>query len=180
MRLFIDRQKQSKDHNLINLSVSGDKTSNVLGRMEREARLRMRLNPPDDFTVLIAIGTNDSQIDKLNPVKNIDINEFENNIRKIIEIAERLSIEVILIGLVPVDETKTAPYKEQKYYLVEKLEEYNNVLQKISEEKQLRFVNFFPNWINMNLNELFDDGLHPNTEGHKIIFETIKNQLFSE
>lgn len=178
LKLFIDQQRQSKDHNFINLSISGDTTRNILARMEREATLRMRQDPPEAFTYLIAIGANDSKRDKSNPENDISAVEYEKNVRQIIEIGENLSKEVILIGLIPVDEARTTPYKENKYYLVGVLEEYNNILLKIAKEKGLRFVNLFPDWKKMNLPELFADGLHPNTRGHQIMFETIKRELF--
>jgi len=178
LRLFIDQQQRRKDHNFINLSVSGDTTRNMLVRMEREALLRMRQDPPDDFTFLIAVGANDSRVDTSNPANDISVDEYKENMLKLVNIAITLSHEVILIGLVPVDETRTAPYKEQKYYTMDQIEKYNEVIRSVAEEKQLRFVNFLPEWKNKDVASLLADGLHPNTEGHRIMFETIKTSLF--
>jgi lysophospholipase L1-like esterase len=178
LRLFIDQQRKTKEHNLINLSISGDNTRLLLARMEREARLRMRDNPPQEFTILIAIGTNDSKLDKSHPEKDISIEEYEDNLRQLITIAESLSQEVILIGLLPVEEAKTTPYKENSHYLNERLAAYNQVILKVAQEKQLKFVDFFPEWKKLDLTKLFADGLHPNTEGHRMMFEKIKDQLF--
>jgi len=178
LRLFIDQQHRRKDHNLINLSISGDTTRNMLARMEREACLRMRQDPPEDFTFLIAVGANDSRIDEGNATNNISIDEYRENLIKLVTIATNLSHEVILIGLVPVDETRTAPYKEQKYYTMDQVEKYNEVIRSVASEKHLRFVNFLPDWKNKDLTVLLADGLHPSTEGHQIMFETIKTTLF--
>jgi lysophospholipase L1-like esterase len=178
LRLFIDRQNKAKDHNLTNLSVSGDTTRGLLVRMVTEAKIRMRTDHPSEFTFLLAIGTNDSKLNKAEPEVNISLEEFENNMNKLIDQASQLSSEVILIGLVPVDETRTAPYKESKYYLVDRMEQYNQVLANLAEKRKLRFVNFFPTWKGLDLPSLFADGLHPNTEGHSLMFETIKRELF--
>lgn len=178
LRLFIDRDKKSKDHNLINLSVSGDTTRNLLNRMEREAKLRIRDNKPDEFKFLIAIGTNDARVDKDNFDNNISVEEFEKNMLQIIEIAQNLSKEVVLIGLVPVNELLTRPYKENKHYLLEQLKKYNQVLKNVALEKNLKFIDMFDDWMQKDLPSLFADGLHPNTLGHQMIFEAVKTNLF--
>jgi len=178
LRLHIDQQKQSKDHNLINLSISGDNSRGILARIKQEAALRMRDNPPTDFTFIIAIGTNDSRINRGDLENNISPAEFANNINKIISIASSLSSEVILIGLVPVDETKTTPYKENKHYTLARISEYNQILKETAITNSLKFVDLFPVWLAQDFTQLLADGLHPNSLGHKLIFETVKSQLF--
>lgn len=178
LRLFIDRNSKSKDNNLINLSISGDTSRGLLDRMEREAKLRIRDHDPEEFRFLIAIGTNDSRVNKDDPDNDISIKEFEKNILELVDIAKRLSREVVLIGLVPVFEELTIPFKENKHYLVERMEKYNQVLASVASEKNLLFIDMFANWRQMDLQTLFDDGLHPNTKGHQMIFEKIKSILF--
>ncbi len=177
LRLFIDRTSKSKDSNLINLSISGDTTRGLLSRMEREAKLRIRDNSPDEFKFLIAIGTNDSRVNMDDPDNDISIEEFEKNILELVDIAKQLSREVVLIGLVPIFEKLTTPFKENKHYLVERMEKYNQVLENVASKKNLVFVDMFADWKKMNIQSLFDDGLHPNTKGHQLIFEKIKTTL---
>jgi lysophospholipase L1-like esterase len=178
LRLFIDRSQKNKAHNLINLSISGDTTRGLLNRMEREAKLRMRDKSPEEFRFLIAIGTNDSRVNKDDLENDISKEEFRENILKLIKIAEKLSKEIVLIGLVPVYEPQTTPFKENKHYIVSRMEEYNRVLREVAQERELKFVNMFADWKTKDLEILFADGLHPNTEGHKMIFETVKKALF--
>jgi len=113
------------------------------------------------------------------PTENISLAEFQANMVQLVTIASRLAAEVIILGLLPVDEAKTTPFKEQKYYTVAQLAAYNEVLAEIARDKKLRFVNFFPDWQQRSLPELFADGLHPNTLGHQLMFEQIKRQLFT-
>jgi lysophospholipase L1-like esterase len=178
LRLFIDRSQKNKAHNLINLSISGDTTRGLLNRMEREAKLRMRDKSPEEFRFLIAIGTNDSRVNKDDLENDISKEEFRENILKLIKIAEKLSKEIVLIGLVPVYEPQTTPFKENKHYIVSRMEEYNRVLREVAQERELKFVDMFADWKTKDLEILFADGLHPNTEGHKMIFETVKKALF--
>lgn len=174
LRLFIDQDKRSKDNNLINLSISGDTTRNLLSRMEQEAKLRMRDKNPSEFRFLIAIGTNDSRVNKDNLDNDISLEEFEANMSKLIGIAKKLSREVVLIGLVPVNEKLTTPFKENKHYLINRIEKYNQVLAKIAKKNNLKFVDMFDDWKTRDLESLLDDGLHPNTDGHRLMFEAIK------
>lgn len=178
LRLFIDKNKKSKDNNLINLSISGDTSRGLLNRMEREARLRIRDKSSSEFRFLIAIGTNDSQINKGDLDNDIFIEEFEENILKLIDIASDLSREVVLIGLVPVYEKLTTPFKENKFYLIDRIEKYNQVLANVASKKNLMFIDMFSDWKQKDLQSLFDDGLHPNSQGHQIMFEKIKTILF--
>ncbi|PIR62815.1 MAG: hypothetical protein COU65_01470 [Candidatus Pacebacteria bacterium CG10_big_fil_rev_8_21_14_0_10_42_12] len=178
LRLFIDRNSKSKDSNLINLSISGDTTRGLLDRMKREATLRIRDHEPEEFRFLIAIGTNDSRINKDDLDNDISIEEFEKNILRLVEIAKNLSREVVLIGLVPVFEKLTTPFKEDKHYLVERLEKYNQVLANVATKNNLLFIDMFADWKQMDLETLFDDGLHPNTKGHQMMFEIIRDILF--
>lgn len=178
LRLYIDRRKQSKDENLINLSISGDTSRGLLARLENEAKLRIQEKSKQEFSIIIAIGTNDSKINKENPHKDINIEEFQNNISEIINVSQNLASEVMLVGLVPVVESLTTPYKGDSYYLVDRMNSYNQILSEMAKDRGLRFVDMFEDWMKKDLTQLFDDGLHPNTEGHREMYEEIKKQLF--
>jgi len=178
LRLFIDRQEKREDHNLVNLCVSGDTTRSLLARLGQEAKLRIRDNPPQDFKFLIAIGGNDSRINKIEKEKNVSEQEFKLNLLKLIKITKKLCREIILIGLSPVYEPQTTPFKEQKYYYNERIEKYDQIIKNVAKDKNIKFVNIFSEFKNKDLAKLFADGLHPNTQGHKIIFEKVKKELF--
>lgn len=180
LRLFIDRQKKAKDHNLINLSISGDTTRLLLARFEREVKLRMRNHSPKEFRFLIAIGSNDTRRNKLEKEKNISKEEYRKNLLQLIKLAEKLCEKIVIIGLPPVDEKYTTPFKEQKYYYNQTLKEYNQIAQKIAQEKNLKFIDIWAEFEGKDLSQLFPDGLHPNTQGHQIIFEKVKKELFAK
>lgn len=178
LRLYIDRDKQLKDHTLINLSIAGDTSRGLLTRMESEMRLRMRDMGPEEFTLLIAIGTNDSKDNHADPQQNISPQEFRTNIVKLIDIGQTLAGKVILIGPPPVYEPKTSPYKEEKYYTRHNIDEYNQILIDCAKEKDVQMINILPLWQNFDLKTLFDDGLHPNAKGAKIMYDQIRDFMF--
>ncbi len=180
LKLFIDQDKKSEDHTLINLSISGDTTRGLLDRMEREAKHRIKDKSPENFTVLLAIGTNDSKVNKDDIDSNISQTEFQENLVKLVGVAHKLSHEVVLIGLVPVHEPDTTPFKENKHYTVSRMAEYNQIINQVAIDKGLKMINMFDDWKNGDLQELFADGLHPNTEGHRLMFEKVRDELFTK
>ena len=69
------------------------------------------------------------------------------------------------------------PWSPEKYYTNENIQEYNNVVKSICEENNLSFIEIFDNWMKSDYKNLLEDGLHPNSKGHKKIFETVNDFL---
>lgn len=178
LRLAIDRAKKDKTHNLINLSVSGDTTRSLLARFEREVKVRIRPEETkENYTLILAIGTNDARVDRENVSRNINLDEYRDNLRHLIDIAQKYFCRIIIMGLPAVDELRTAPFKEQNYYLNDNLVKYEQIARKIAKLHNCEFMplhRLFPQEIRTSL---LEDGLHPNTEGHHIIFEAVRQEV---
>jgi len=161
------------DNDFYNLGISGDKSTDLLKRFKAECKAR------EPNVILISIGINDSQYinDRNNP--RTPIGEFKDNIQKLIEIGQAFTGKIIFVGLNPVDESKTMPipWSPEKYYTNENIQEYNNVVKSICEENNLSFIEIFDNWMKSDYKNLLEDGLHPNSKGHKKIFETVNDFL---
>lgn len=98
-----------------------------------------------------------------------------------IEITQKLGVKLVLIGILPVDEALTSPYKEQKYYQREKHRQYNQIIENTANRFTVKFVDMYDEWERRDdFPTLFADGLHPNTKGHKMIFERVVTELFGE
>ncbi len=170
---------ESKDfyNVLYNLGIPGDSSTDLLKRFEIEAESRIKYYFPDNkFVILIAIGTNDSR--GLGSPDNIQINpkDYENNVCEMVDIAKNQTKEVILIGLPPVDES-LMPF-ENTYFSNKTIEQFNDILQKIAEENSLLFCDIYSEFTKQeNYPKLLVDGVHPNAEGYKIMYEIIKKFL---
>lgn len=175
-RLFIELGKDF-EIDVYNLGVSGDKTPNVLKRFESETK--ERIEETEDVIFVFAIGINDSYFIHSKNAFMTPPEEFKENIQKLIEKTQRISPKIIFIGLTPVDEPKTTPipWDTDKSYKNENIKKYNEIIKSICKEKGVHFIEIFENWIDLDYKELLEDGLHPNPEGHKKIFETVKNYL---
>lgn len=165
-------------HLAFNLGISGDTTSDILDRLESEILARQ----DDEISIVFGIGVNDSQYFIDEQEFKTSPEQFENNLEKIIEISKTYTDKITFIGLLPVDDTKTdpTPWTPGKSYKLENVEIYNEIIKKICDKENCLFIDVLTTFLNKDYKQLLIDGLHPNTEGHKLLFELIKNRLLKE
>lgn len=165
----------NSDTDVYNLGVSGDKTPNILERFESETKAR--IEEAEDVILIFAIGINDSYFIHSKNGFMTPLEKFRMNIQKLIERAQKISSKIIFVGLTPVEESKTTPipWNTDKSYKNENVKKYNEIIKSICKKKSVYFVEIFDNWISSDYKNLLEDGLHPNSEGHKKIFEIVKD-----
>ncbi|MBU3965683.1 hypothetical protein KKG29_00440 [Patescibacteria group bacterium] len=160
-----------------NLSIDGDSTEEVLERVENETRKRLL---EEETVFIFAVGINDSCFVKNTEEFLTPFEEFKNNVQKLISGAKKFSAKIIFIGLTPVDEKKTNPYFASttgKSYRNEFIEKYDKIIKDICAKNKIHFIELFEQFKKVDYKKLLEDGLHPNSKGHKIIFETVKKFL---
>ena len=161
---------------IYNLGISGDKTDDILERFEGETK--SRIDEEQESAIVFAIGVNDSQhID--NQGHRVPINQFENNLKSLIEKARKFSNKIVFVGLFPVDDSKLdpTPWDDNKCYKNEYVEKYNEIIKKGCNSCQVDFIDLYGKFIDKHYKDLLLDGLHPNTEGHKQIAEVVLEVL---
>ena len=162
-------EAQDKDIDVYNLGIFGDSTTDLLDRIEIEAKSR-KAN-----LIIFAIGVNDAQFIHSTNSNRISDDDFKNNIEKLFEIAKRFTRKIIFIGLTPVDESKTKPipWNTDKTYTNERIEKFDQIIENFCAKNNSKFIS-----INdlLNSDDLID-GLHPNTQGHIKMFERIKPEI---
>ncbi len=159
------------DIGVYNQSVSGDNTDDLLKRFEVECKAR------EPQIIIFAIGINDSQyiMNRDNP--RISIEKFQNNLVELINQANKISKTIIFVGLTKVDEplVMPIPWDTTKFYDNDNIAKYNSVIKKVSGDTTLPFIDLLDL---LNKND-FDDGLHPDSNGHKKMFLEIKKFLLT-
>lgn len=162
-------EEQDKDIDVYNLGISGDSTADLLDRIEIEAKSR------EANIIVFAIGVNDAQFIHSTNSNRISDNDFENNIKKLFEIAKKFTSKIIFVGLTPVDETKTKPipWNTDKTYTNERIKKFNKIIGDFCSKNNLKFI---------SINDLLNnddlvDGLHPNVQGHIKMFERINPEI---
>lgn len=165
LRNYFEKKSEGELHTY-NLGIGGDTTDGLLKRIENELVAR------EPEIIVLAIGINDTQYIYSKSDYRIAVDKFQNNIREIFEIAKKFTSKIVFIGLTEVDETKTTPvpWSTDKFYKNERVEIFNKFIEGFCTENNLKFVNLK----NLLSDQDLDDGLHPNTDGHRKIFEKVK------
>jgi len=179
LRKFLDEKHfidPDFDYSVYNLGVSGDTTEDLLERFEFEAKQRLK---EEDGIIIFQIGINDSQfIISQSGLRTLP-EKFRKDVEKLINQAQKFTSQIVFVGPTPVDEIKTTPipWNPDKIYKNENIKRNNEIIKSVCRENNIDFVEIFDNWIKSDYKKLLEDGLHPNSKGHKKIFETVKNFL---
>ncbi len=170
-------------HQVYNLgisSVSGENSTDLLKRFKVETK--PRAFGEDEIIFVFEIGDNDSMFLKDKNSFAVPPEKFEKNLRKLIEMAKKYSSKIVFVGTAAVDESRTAPISWDKnmFFKNEYIRKYSEIVKSVCKENKIRFIDIYGKFEKMNYKKLLEDGLHPNSEGHKIIFETVKGFLLKE
>lgn len=168
-RLWFYIGEREEDYvEIYNQSISGGTTETILKRFENEANIR------NADALIFQTGGNDAAYIKNDPNNLIvqpDI--FKKNIFEIIKRAKKITNNIVFVSLKNCDESKTMPVSWiDFYYTNANIGECNEIIEEVCRENNVPFLDIGP-----LSNEDFDDGLHPNAEGHRKIFERVKEFL---
>ena len=75
----------------------------------------------------------------------------------------------------PFDDSMSAPvsWNVDLFYKTENSRKYGLIVKKVCKENKIHFIDLFENFDV----KLLHDGVHPNSEGHKKIFEIVRDFL---
>lgn len=157
---------------VFNLSVSNFTTRDIItliNRGELEPRIKNGFGKP--LIIILSIGSNDSGMLLKEGIEEpiVDIKDFGNNLRVIKSLLKERNANIIVMGLMKVDETRSLPVEWDKnlFYYNKRVEEYNRTLEYFSSENSLAFVKLHDKepWLS--------DGVHWTPEVHGYVFEKV-------
>ncbi|MEX2054069.1 MAG: GDSL-type esterase/lipase family protein [Candidatus Colwellbacteria bacterium] len=165
-------QDSENNPSVYNLGISGDTTDGLLKRFRIECEARLA---DGELGIVFAIGINDSRYINEEGNHEIPENKFVDNLEQLIEIAREFTDKIAFIGLMDLDDSKTTPipWSPTKYYTNKNMRRYNSAIKSVCEKNSLPFVDME----GVIPIEMMPDGLHPNTEGHKLAAEKIQREL---
>ena len=143
-------KKDGLDIKVLNGSVSGSTSSGGVNRAE------WTLSEPGIDIIILGLGANDM-------LRGINPSETKKNLEKIILIAKKKNIEIILAGMIA-PTTHGLNYKKK----------FDKIYPDLSIEYNLQLIPFLLKGVAMKPKFNLSDGIHPNKEGTKIISHTIK------
>lgn len=160
-----------------NLGISGDTVKDLLGRFELETK--ERLKEDEEIIFIFEIGLNDSQFIHSKNSLRFSPQEFQDNLQKLINLAQTFSSKIVFVGLTPVDESKVdpLPWATDKSYKNEYVQKFNDIMKSVCKENKVYFIEIFEKLIEAGYKNLLEDGAHPNSNGHKKIFEIVEDFL---
>lgn len=168
-RLWLDVGKREGDNyvEIYNCSVSGGTTETVLGRFENEAKIR------NADAIIFQTGGNDAAYEHTPGNFLVTPDKFKENLEEIIKRARNITQNIIFIDYKNFDESKTMPVPWiDIYYTNENTKKYNEIMKEVCRENNIPLLDLKP----LN-NDDFEDGLHPNAQGHEKIFKQVKEFL---
>lgn len=170
LRQYLEEKYPNDWINVFNLGVGGNTTNDLIKRLDNECSVRIPTH------IVIAIGVNDSDYikDISNPL--VEENIFRQNLEKLINLALKYTVEITFIEPVLGDDSILKPFptsdgSEEWSYDWKRLENYCQTISDVATSKNCKFIKLLDKLIT----EDFMDGLHPNDEGHRKMFEVIKN-----
>lgn len=132
-------------------------------------------------TIILSIGVNDTQ--EFNGNYKNSIEQYRTNIEKIVKCVMNKGFNMIILGLTRIESDEKFLWKPNKYYDNEIISEYDKDLSLIlgydAELKEFcknSRIKYIP-MQEVLQKEDFIDGLHPNHNGHKKIFEKIIDNI---
>jgi lysophospholipase L1-like esterase len=169
-----------ESNQVYNLGVSGHTSSDILARLEHE--ITAREEEYHDLILIISTGGNDALYNSEKQGAEVPLDQFKSNLNKILDVSRERADEVYLLGNHPVDpsqldEGDLLPHHSLRPELREK---YFEEARKISGQKGVHFISLKDSIDEEKFREKLFDGLHPNTEGHREIYEIVRQTLEQE
>ena len=157
-------------YSVFNQSISGENTTEIYERLKNE--ITPRLSSSKKNVILFAGGINDAK--RLQPSNDlyVPLEKTKQNVQKFIHDAKKLVDEVVFVGSVRVDEALTTNYVNDSFENSD-IEMYDQVVAESAREHGLVYVPLS----DLIQHEHLADGLHPNAEGHRLIYERVKSEL---
>ena len=174
---YMDRQLTRLEDDLpsiYNLGVEGETTRRLTARLPREVVTRRNNWEEDtDFAIVFAIGINDSLITDDGDFFSSP-EQYVHDLQELLDTAKLFCKRLLFVGLTPVEDDNP----RNRYYSSNRVWEFEQALRSFVQEQALPFVRVFERFDHGKEEEfLYANGLHPNDEGHRLIYDAVEPEL---
>ena len=165
--------EQNSDNTYLfsNMSQSGDNIADTTNRAISEV-----LSRHFDL-ILVNVGINDLRRRK---DSNMEL-DFSDGARimywnKLLDILTMSKAQIVVLDLLPVIENR---YTEQAVLVRynSDVEHYNQIIQDICQKRDINFFARYKKWEHRDLSALYQDAIHPNSEGYQIMAKEVYEYL---
>ncbi len=164
------------DYNMVYMrGVPGDTSEDLKRRIGTELEDATD-HSSSEVNVVFSVGINDCG--ETNGESEVSVEDYRENLEEIIDRARKRADRVIAVGLTPVDEERLNSEETADHYTNSQVRKYNEVLREVCEEKDVKFVSVFEELVqDDNWTENLFDGLHPDSIGHRKIYELVRDDI---
>lgn len=188
---WVQRLRKSIDRRIIdsgykhyylvyNLGVSGDKSADILARFEKETKARLG-HHNEKIIILFHLGINDCIYNEKLGGPEVSPEQFRENYTKLINLAKKYSSRIVIIGSMPVDaRVDPIPWSLGRSYRNEDVREFNKIMKAVAQENNWDFIEIYERFMKQDYSSLLADGVHMTSEGHKKLFEIVRDFLIEK
>lgn len=178
LRTYLDSRQPEPTYYFYPLGIHGETTDGLIKRFDSEFEARRRTDD-SSYTFIFAYGANDATWLTDQERFKAPIEAFEQNLRTVIEKARAVEARIFLIEITPVNEEFSANIvARNKSCLNEYVDRYNERLRRVAESGDITLIEVNQKFHGAGLNEtLVNDGLHPSSQGHDILYEQVRGAL---
>lgn len=152
--LLEDRlQSEGYGYSVVNASIAGDTTAGGLARLPR------LLSAHDPQIVILELGGNDG-------LRALPVDRMRGNLAAMIEASIEQGAEVVLTGI------QIPPNYGPAY-----TRSFTSVYPELASEYDIALVDFLLDGVALEGDLMQADGIHPNVEGHAVMFENVWSVL---
>ena len=178
-REFMQRAIKSKNYyavpSVFNISIDGDDAIKILKRLNTE--LCTRIGNKNDDVIIFQFGVNDSSRQQGEFIETPT--EFKKNYEEIIKIAKNYANNVVLCNILPCNDELVQPvaWNDAIYYYNDRIVEFNAKIKELCSENNLKMIDIFSVFAGADAQGLLEDGLHPNSFGHELIYNAVMEEM---
>lgn len=173
-----------KAHLVFNLGSAGDTSQDVKDRFLNELHAR---RPEKDCMIIFGVGINDAAISEGTKQHRVSIEDSRKNFSELFEQAQKEVQNIYVLGLTMVDESKTNnsdfEYPSSQRWKNDDIVAYDDMIQQEAQNCGIPYLKMSdlltPELLYEGIPPNYD-GIHPNAEGHRLIFERVKSVLEQE
>lgn len=159
---------------IMNMGVSGDTAGQILNRIGPEATARQNAK---GVSFIFQVGTNNAA--ELDGKLRSTTADYEKELEQIIEKARQFSDKILVVGFPAVNESKTCPlaWASNMYFKNANIKTFEDAAARLCQRLNVPFVPLHEQFQSSDKTLQAHDGLHPNDEGHQLIFELVRPEL---
>ncbi len=163
-------------YQLFNLGIGGETSKGLKERVEQE--ILSRKSPGWDLFAIVSIGLNDTRVNPGATLPQVLVNDYRINLINILDSLASFTDRIVLIGTTPVASDRV-DFKGN-IYSSRTSREYNEVAIDVAEQLGIYSLDIFDSLLeNDYLQMLYKDGVHPDDNGHDLIYRTVREKIIN-